>query len=111
MYILKIILKFSRDFLYLLCNDLRLNNMDGTIKLVIFSVGVKHPLYNTPVQARIINSHCGYNGRCILAETVEPVHYPEDPEGLLIFSKGKFVGYETRAAFDKIWNGYVEKVL
>lgn len=86
-------------------------DMNYEIKTVIFSVGIAHPLYNKPVKAKILSRTSGYNGRCIVGETVEPVHYPEDPEGILIYSRGKFVGYKTKPSHDDIWNGWVEKIL
>lgn len=73
---------------------------------VIFSVGVAHPLYNKPVTAIIDKRNCGYDGRQVEATTLEKVHYPADPHGYLIYSKNKFIGYETKPAYDERWTGY-----
>lgn len=82
------------------------------IKKVIFSVGPAHPLYNQPVDAYIEHENCGFDGRRVLARTVEPVYYPEDPEGLFVYDKDwNFKGYKTRPAYSKVWSGYVEQVL
>ena len=78
------------------------------IKKVIFSVGVKHPLYNREVKAEIISENAGYNGKCIYARTIEPVYYPKDDEGLLVFKNGKFIGYKPKEAHTEIWQGYCE---
>lgn len=80
--------------------------------MVIFSVGVAHPLYEKAVMAEIISSSCGYDGKQIYAKTVEEVYYPEDKKGILVYDKkGKFIGYEVRPAFSEIWEGYVESVV
>ena len=78
---------------------------------VVFSVGVAHPIYNKEVEA-VIDFVGGYDGRQIHAHTVEAVHHPENPEGILVYGKnGKFLGYKTTPAYDKIWEGYVERVI
>lgn len=74
---------------------------------VIFSVGVKHPLYNKPVLAEVISTESGYDGRQIYAKTVKPVHYREDKHGILCYdANNHFTGYKTRPAFDEIYEGY-----
>ena len=58
---------------------------------VVFSVGVAHPIYNKEVEA-VIDFVGGYDGRQIHAHTVEAVHHPENPEGILVYGKnGKFL--------------------
>lgn len=77
------------------------------IKTVIFSVGVKHPLYNKPVRAEIISENCGYDRRQTYARTIKPVHYRKDPKGILIFDENhRHIGYKSRPAYDEIWEGY-----
>jgi hypothetical protein len=83
----------------------------GEVVNVVFSTGDKHPLSNKVVPARITLIG-GYNGKCIEAETLKPVHHPEDPKGILVFNKnGKFLRYEVRPAYDKVWKGWVDKVI
>ena len=78
---------------------------------VVFSVGPAHPIYNKEVEA-IIDCIGGYDGRRVFAHTVEEVHHPADPEGILVYGKdGKFLGYEEREAYDEIWEGYVERII
>lgn len=80
--------------------------------MVIFNVGVTHPLYEKPILAEITSSTCGYNGRQIYAKTVEEVYFPEDKKGIGVYDKnGKFIRYEVRPAFSKIWEGYVKSVI
>ena len=79
--------------------------------MVIFNVGVAHPLYNKSVKAEIITKNGGYNGKQIYAKTIEEVYYPEDKCGLLVYKNGKFVGYETRPAYSEIWEGWVEQIV
>lgn len=81
------------------------------IKKVIFSVGIAHPLYNKSVDAYIESENCGYDRRRIYAHTVEPVHYPEDPQGLLVYKGDKFIGYKTKPAYSEVWQGYVDKIV
>lgn len=76
---------------------------------VIFSVGIAHPLYNKVVDAEITMIG-GYNGKCIEAKTIEPVHHPEDPEGIFVYKNNKLVGCKARSAFDAIHTGWVEEV-
>lgn len=77
----------------------------------VFSVGVKHPLYNVPVDAKVY-AIGGYTGNGILAKTINPVHYPENPEGILCFDEnGKFSHYESTPAYDEIWDGWVDKIV
>lgn len=84
----------------------------GDVVNVIFSVGVVHPLYNKAVKARITIAGGGYNGKCIEAETIEPVHHPENPKGILVFDKNwNFSRYKTSPAFDEVWCGWVEKII
>ncbi len=79
---------------------------------VIFSVGVKHPLYNKPTEAIIDNVNCGYNGICIYAHTTKAVHYNEDPQGIGVYGNdGKLLRYETRPPYEEVWKGYVDEVL
>ena len=83
----------------------------GDVVTVIFSTGPAHPLYKKPTLARI-NGIGGYNGKCVSAETLEPVYHPEDPEGLLVFDdNANFLRYEVRPAFEKIWDGWVEEIV
>lgn len=83
----------------------------GDLVNVIFSVGVAHPLYNKPVKAKITGIG-GYNGKCILCETIEPVHHDENPHGILRYDKyDRFIGYETTPAYDEIWEGWIEKIV
>lgn len=83
----------------------------GEVVNVVFSTGGKHPLSNKVVPARITLIG-GYNGKCIEAETLEPVHHPEDPKGILVFDKNwNFSHYKTRPAYDKVWKGWVDKVI
>ena len=83
----------------------------GDIVTVIFSTGTAHPLYKKPTLARI-NGIGGYNGKCVSAVTLEPVYYPEDPKGILVFDKnGNFLQYKVRPAFEKIWDGWVEDIV
>lgn len=78
---------------------------------VVFSVGPAHPIYNKEVEA-VIDFVGGYDGRQIHAHTVEEVHHPADPKGILVYGKNRrFLGYKERAAYDKIWEGYVEQVI
>lgn len=81
------------------------------VKTVIFSVGVEHPLYKKPVLAEIESTTAGYNKKCIYGHTVKPVHWNENPKGILVFKGDKFVGYKTRPACDKIHEGFIEKVV
>ena len=79
---------------------------------VIFSVGVKHPLYNKVVEATIITRSGGYNGKCIEAITNEEVYHPSDPQGIFVMNKcGDIVGYKERAAYSEKWQGWVEKIV
>jgi len=78
---------------------------------VIFSVGVAHPLYNIPTEAEVT---CigGYNGKCIECKTLKPVHHRENPEGIHIYDKNwNFLRYETKEAYDEIWEGWIEKIV
>lgn len=78
---------------------------------VIFSVGVSHTLYEKEVCAVILNENCGFDGRQVYARTVEPVHFDEDPEGIIIFNKwGSIIGFEKKPAYDKIYEGYCKVV-
>lgn len=86
------------------------NVKKGDKLMVVFSVGAAHPIYNTPVEA-IVDFVGGYNGKQIHAHTVNPVHHPENPKGLLVYNEGCFVGYETKPAYDQIWEGYIEKIV
>jgi hypothetical protein len=79
---------------------------------VIFSVGVKHPLYNKVVDATIITRNGGYNGKCIEAITNEEVYHPKDEKGIFVMNKcGDIVGYKERAAFSEKWQGWVEEIV
>ena len=79
---------------------------------VIFSVGVKHPLYNKVVDATIITWNGGYNGKCIEAITKEEVYHPSDPQGIFVMNKcGDIVGYKERAAYSEKWQGWVEEIV
>jgi hypothetical protein len=83
----------------------------GDVVNVIFSVGYEHPLFNKPVKGKITMIG-GYNGKCIEAETLELVHYNDNPHGLLCYDKyGNFIGYETKPAYDEIWTGWIEKIV
>lgn len=82
----------------------------GNIVNVVFSVGVKHPLYQKSVRAKLKAVGTGYDGFRIDATTIDPVHYPEDPEGGLEFRDGKVI-FKTRPAYDKIYNGFIEKII
>lgn len=82
------------------------------IKKVIFSVGVAHPLYNKVVDAYIHTECGGYNGRCVYAETVEEVYYPEDPKGIRVYDENnRFLRYKTRPAKSEIWKGYCDCIV
>jgi hypothetical protein len=76
------------------------------IKKVIFHVGEAHPLYNKVVDAEIISESAGYDRKRIYARTVEPVEFPENPEGLLVFKNGKLIGFETSPAHSSVHEGY-----
>ena len=78
---------------------------------VIFFVGPAHPLYNKVVEARIIRTNCGYNGRQCYAITKDEVYHPADPRGILVYNRGTLVGFERREAYSEKWEGYVEKVI
>ena len=79
---------------------------------VIFSVGVKHPLYNKVVDATIITRNGGYNGKCIEAITKDEVYHPSDPQGIFVMNKcGDIVGYKERAAYSEKWQGWVEEIV
>ena len=87
------------------------NVKKGDKVTVVFNVGVAHPIYNKEVEA-VIDFVGGYDGRQIHAHTIEKVHHPADPEGILVYGKdGKFLGYQEREAYDEIWEGYVERVI
>ena len=87
------------------------NIKKGDVVKVIFSVGPKHPIYNKEVDA-VIDFIGGYDGHQVHAHTVEPVHHPADPEGIYCYTDdGKFIGFKERAAYDEIWEGYVEQVI
>ena len=76
------------------------------IRKVIFSVGIKHPLYEKAVEAEILTENGGYNGKSIYAKAIEPVNFPRDEKGLLVFRDGKLVGFKPREAYTEIWEGY-----
>ena len=77
------------------------------IATVIFSVGVKHPLYNKPVRAEIICENCGYDRRQTIARTIKPVHYRKNPKGILVFNENhQFIGFKPTPAHDEIFEGY-----
>lgn len=79
---------------------------------VIFSVGVKHPLYNKVVDATIITRSGGYNGKCIEAVTNEKVYHPKDEKGIFVFDNyGNITGYKEREAFSEKWEGFVERIV
>lgn len=79
---------------------------------VIFSVGVKHPLYNKVVEAEIITRNGGFNKRTIEAITKEEVYFPSDPKGIFIMNKfGDIIGYKERAAFSEKWQGWVNEIV
>ena len=79
---------------------------------VIFSVGIKHPLYNKVVEATIITRSGGYNGKCIEAITNEEVYHPKDEKGIFVMNKcGDIVGYKARAAYSEKWQGWVEEIV
>lgn len=83
----------------------------GDIVNVLFSVGYAHPLTNKVVKAEIIHIG-GYNGKCIEAKTLELVHHPENPQGILCYDKyGKFLGFKTAPAYDEFWTGWVKEVI
>lgn len=77
---------------------------------VKFSVGVAHPLFDKFVEAEIISENAGYNRSCVYARTIKPVLWEEDKSGIMVFKNGNFVGYETRAAYSEIWEGYVDEI-
>ena len=81
------------------------------IAKVVFSVGIKHPLYGKEVLAEILSTSCGYDGRRTYARTVEDVFWPEDKEGILVYRDGVFVGYKTKEAHREIWEGYCKIVV
>lgn len=88
----------------------RRNVKVGDVVTVIFATGPAHPLYNKPTRARI-NGIGGYNGKCISAVTLVPVHHPADPKGIFVYDENdNFLRYEMRPAFDKIWEGWVERI-
>lgn len=79
---------------------------------VIFSVGVKHPLYNKVVEATILRRNCGYNGKCIEAITNEEVYHPSDSQGIFVMNKnGDIVGYKEREAYSEKWQGWVQEIV
>ena len=79
---------------------------------VIFSVGVKHPLYNKVVEATIITRSGGYNGKCIEAITNEEVYHPSDSQGIFVMNKyGDIVGYKEREAYSEKWQGWVQEIV
>lgn len=83
----------------------------GQVVTVIFSVGPAHPIHNVPTRA-IITRIGGYNGRCVECTTVEPVHHPEDPEGISVFDKDwNFLHFKTRPAFDEVWCGWIDSIV
>lgn len=87
------------------------NVKKGDKVTVVFSVGPAHPIYNKEVEA-IVDFVGGYDGRQIHAHTVKEVHHPVNPKGTLVYSKnGRFLGYEETAAYDEVWEGYVERVI
>lgn len=87
------------------------NKSNLPIKKVMFSFGPKHPLHNKVVDAYIETEHGGYDGRRVYAHTVEPIYFPEDPEGILVFDKDwNHIGYKTRAAYSQVVEGYVKLI-
>lgn len=79
---------------------------------VIFSVGVKHPLYDKVVDATIITRSGGYNGKCIEAITNEEVYHPKDEKGIFVFDNyGNITGYKEREAFSEKWQGLVLRIV
>lgn len=82
----------------------------GDIVNVVFSVGVKHPLYEKSVRAKLKAVGTGYDGFRIEATTIDMVHYPEDPEGSLVFH-GNSVYFKPRPAYNKIYSGFIEKII
>lgn len=84
----------------------------GDVVNVVFKTGPAHPLFDKVVPARIKEVNAGYYGDGIWAETLEPVHHPEDPEGIHVFDdNGKYLRSEFRPAFEKICDGWVEKIV
>lgn len=87
------------------------NKSNLPIKKVIFTFGPAHPLYNKVVDAYIETEHGGYDGRRVHAHTVEPVFFPEDPEGIFLYDKDwNHIGYRTSPAFSKVVSGYCKLV-
>lgn len=82
-----------------------------TMAKVIFSVGVAHPLYNKVVEATITHTNCGYNGKQCYAVTNDEVYHAANPRGILIYNRGRLVGFEKREAFSEKWEGYVERII
>ena len=84
----------------------------GDVVNVVFKTGPAHPLFDKVVPARINEVNAGCYGDGIWAETLEPVYHPEDPKGIHVFdNKGKYLRSEFRPAFEKIWEGWVDKVI
>ena len=84
------------------------NVKPGDIRSVRFSTGVDHPIHNKYVPAIITHVHAGYDGNHIDAKTLNPVHWPEAPDGLITCDRQGNPKFSTRPAFDEVWEGWVE---
>lgn len=84
----------------------------GDVVNVVFKTGPAHPLFGKVVAAKIKEVNAGCYGDGIWAETLEPVLHPADPEGIHVFdNNGKYLRSEFRPAFEKICDGWVEKIV
>jgi hypothetical protein len=84
------------------------NVKPGDIRSVRFSTGVEHPIHNKYVPAVITHVHTGYDGNHIQARTLNPVHWPADPQGYITYDGNGYPKFSHRPPFDAVWEGWVE---
>lgn len=83
------------------------NVKPGDIRLVQFETGVDNPIKDQWIPAVITRAFNNGRKMCIEAETLEPIHWPEDPKGYFYFDKlGRF-RTKRRPAYDAKHIGWV----
>lgn len=80
----------------------------GDIRLCILSVGEAHPLYKKYVPCVITEVTHSFDKTSLRAETLEPVHFPADPEGFFWWDDNGRYHSKLRPAYDEKVESWVE---
>ena len=73
----------------------------GDVRLCMLSVGKEHPLYKKYVPCVITSVMHAFDKTSIKAETLEPVHFPADPEGIFWWDDNGIYRSKLRPAHDE----------